>query len=183
MLFKPNTLIYVQRSGVIVYGKHLPTARLDFPVNLVKNLEVLQGTQLLDKYRQFFMDNAINGKRLIMVLDTSIVFEKVIELDKSGKPDMLMQAFIDAMPFEPGKRACAALQTDKQLCMFATNADLYMIIADALKAAGAGKLVASTPSPAYHLTSEQRTLSTAAERFFNDTEVRSVTDFRSVVPV
>lgn len=182
MFFKPNTLIYIQRSGILIAGKRLPTARIDYPEDVVKNLEVLQPTKLADIFKRWLSEHNIHGKRILIVLDTSVIFEKTIELDKSGQPDILLQGFVDAMPFEPGKRACIAVQSAADLRLFAANADLYTIVADALREANAGKLVAITPSAAYNLASDQRTVNAASERFFSDTDVRSSVDFRSVTP-
>src|SRR5690242_8972920 len=157
MLFKPNTLVFVQRNGLLVAGRHVAAARLDFPDDSIRNLEVLLPSKLLERCRQFFAERELHGKRLQLVLDYSVVFEKSIELDKSGKPDIIMEGFVSAMPFDEGKRACLALQAGSVLRLFATNAELYQTIVTAAEAASTGAIEAITPIAAYDLSGTDRT--------------------------
>ena len=182
MLFKPNTLIYLQRSGLLLTGRRLPATRMAFADDIVKNLEVLQKNKLISTCQQFFAGSKLHGRRILIVLDASIVFDKTIELDQSGKPDLLLQAFVDAMPFEPGKRACLGLETGATLRVFATNADLYGAVAEALHMGNAGKVLAVTPAPAYNLSKEERTVSAATERFLSDTTVLTGANFLTSTP-
>ena len=180
---KPNTLLYVQRSSLILTGKRLDSARLDFPPEVVQNLEILAKPKFVELCQQFLTAHEIHGRQIIIVLDASIVSQKVIELDKSGQPDILIQAFIDAMPFDVGKRACLAVQNANSLRLFATNAELYTCVAEAVHAANAGKIDAITPATAYNLSKEDRNLSAATEQFFTNSEVRKRADFHTVTPV
>ncbi len=178
MLFKPNTLILIQRNGLSLTGKHLSSARLSFPDEVMRNLEILQRAKFIDLCRQFFADQHLRGKRLQIILDYSVVFEKNIELDQSGKPDVLMEGFVAAMPFEPGMRACLAVEAGTNLRLFATNADVYLAVAEALKAANAGTLQAITPIAAYNLAETERTIRTATERILKDADVSTKVNFR-----
>jgi hypothetical protein len=183
MFAKPNTLIYLQRSSLMLAGHHIGAARLDLPEDTVKNLAIVDKTKLLTLCEQFFADHQLDRRRIIVVLDGSVVFQKVVELDKTGQPDLLMQAFVDAMPFEPGDRACLAIEEQTSLRLFATSAKLYLAIVDALHIANVGHVMAITPAAAYELDSNNRSISAAAEHFFADSHVRKLADFRTVVPV
>jgi hypothetical protein len=165
---KPNTLAYIQRSSLLVAGKHMAPSRLDFTESVVKNLEIIQHEKFISLCQELFVDSGFRGKRVLVVLDPSIVFEKTIELDQSGQPDILMQGFVDAMPFESGQRASVAIKAGNSLELYATNASIYTAVIDALHAAAISKLVAVTPSGAYHLGGNERTISAASERFFAD---------------
>lgn len=182
MLFKPNTIIFIQRSGLLVAGRRLPSARMDFPDDIVRNLEVVLPSKLLERCRQFFTERELHGKRLLLILDYSVVFEKSIELDQSGKPDLIMEGFISAMPLAEGKRACLALQTGSTLRLFATNAELYQTIVTALDSAGAGAVEGITPIAAYALGENERTIRTATEFILRHSDVGGQVDFRSVIP-
>ena len=182
MLFKPNILILVQRGGLLAAGRRPPSSKLSFPDELVHNLEVLQYDKLVEHCQHFFKDKGIRSKRVQIVLDYSVVFEKVIELDKTGKPDVIMEGFIGAMPFEPGKRACVAVQSATDLHLYATNAELYQAVADALKAAGAGTLLAITPIAAYNLADDQRTVKAATELILKNNDVAKQANFRDALP-
>ncbi len=182
MFLKPNVLIFIQRNRLLVAGKRLPSTHVNFPEDIVHNLEVLQHNKLVDICRQFFTDKNLRRKRLQIVLDYSVVFEKTIELDQSGKPDILIEGFVTAMPFEPGKRSCLAVQTDVNLRLFATNAETYQAVSEALRAAQAGSLVAITPIAAYNLAENERTIRAATDHILKDSEVSKQVNFRDVIP-
>jgi len=180
---KPNTLVYVHRSGLIVAGKHITQARLDFTAQLVTNLEVLDHAKLVERCRLFFTDHDLRKKRVLVVLDNSIVFRKNIELDEAGKPDALTEAFIAAMPFAEGQRACLTIQADDLLQLLATNAPLYQAIADALAETGVAKVTSITPAAAYDLSGTNRNVTAMVERFFKDTPAAKQADFTTAKPL
>lgn len=183
MFDRPNALVYLQRSSLMLAGHHLGAARLDLPEDIVKNHEVIDKAKLLKLCEQFFTEHGLSRRRILVVLDGSIVFQKLVELDKSGQPDLLMQGFVDAMPFEAGSRACLAIEEQTSLRLFATNARLYLAIVDGLHIANAGRVMAITPAAAYSLDSNNRSISAAAEHFFADKQIRKLADFRTVTPV
>lgn len=181
MFSKPNALIYVRRSGLVIAGKGITVARWDFPAELITNLEVLNSSKFLTDAQKFFTEHGLHSKRALMVLDQSIVFEKTVDFDKSGNPEALMQAFVAAMPYKAGKRACISLASDKQLRLFATNVEIYDLLNQALHGAGVAKLIAITPASAYSLSSTQQSLGTAVEQFIKDSTIcRSATFIKAV---
>jgi hypothetical protein len=182
MLFKPNTIVFIQRNGLLVAGRHLSPIRMEFPEDAVHNLEVANLNRLTSVCQQFFTDRELRGKRIQVILDYSVVFEKSIELDQSGKPDIIMEGFVAAMPFDQGKRACLAYQSGSTLRLFAVNAELYQAVVAAIDAADAGTVTAITPVAAYNLTNEQRTIRAAADFILKQTDTSKQVDFQSVVP-
>jgi hypothetical protein len=182
MFLKPNAVVYVRRSGLIVAGKHVKPVRLNFPEEVVNNLEVIQVTKFTAVCEQFFGEHGLHGKRVLIVLDPSVVFTKTVDLSKSGKPDQIAQAFSDAMPFEPGQRSCVALANQAQLQLYATNADLYESLATALRGCGISKLLGITPAAAYQLQEGKLQLGIAMQQFVANTKVRQNANFADAVP-
>lgn len=180
---KPNAIIYLRRNGLVIAGRRVTPARLNFPPELVDNLEILRHDKFIEGCRDFFVAHSIHSKRVLVVLDHSIVFSKEAVLDKPGKPTAIVKAFVDAMPFDAGKRACVTLQGPTTLKLFATNAELYQDLMEALRLSGASKLIAITPAAAYGLDEDHKQLSTAVEKFINDTKVRSQADFANITPL
>ncbi len=183
MLFKPNALVYVHRNGLVVAGKHITQARLVFPPELVTNLEVVHPEKLIEQCRQFFADHDLGGKRVRIVLDSSVVFRKNIELDAAGKPDALTEAFIAAIPFAAGQRACLKVEADKLLQLLATNADLYESIAEALRLCGVTKLVGIVPAAAFDLSGINRDLTAMIERLSRTNPISKQIDFANAKPL
>jgi len=182
MFTKPNAIVYVRRTGLIVAGRRIAPARLTFPADVLANMEVLAPDKFTGGCQQFFKSHGVHGKRALVVLDGSIVFDKNIGLDKSGKPDALADAFLAAMPFEPGKRALLTLRQSDALQLYATNAELYQCLVQALRGAGAAKVTAVTPAPAYDLGQDKPQLAAAIGQFINDTSVRAQADFLGTTP-
>ncbi len=180
MFSKPNAFVYVHRTAVIVVDKHGAQAQLKLPEELFANMEVADSGKLLGLCQQFFTDHGMRHKRVLMVLGYNIVFEKKIALDESGEPKALTKAFVEAIPFEPEQRVCLSVRNDNSLRLFATNADIYTTIRDALDACDAAKIVAITPIAAYDLEGSERTLGVLAERFFKDAVTRKRANFASV---
>ncbi len=182
MIFKPNIIVFMQRNGILVAGRRIKPAKFALTDDLTHNLEVQNRTKLVDTCQQFFTANGLHGKRVLLVLDYSVVFEKAIKLDQSGQPDKLLDGFLQAMPFAAGQRACVGIETGSELRLFATNAALYEAVADALRATGVSSISAITPIAAYNLADTERTLSAAAERILRDGATEKQANFQDVVP-
>jgi hypothetical protein len=177
MFSKPNALVYVHRSGLILYGKHIPQVRLAFPPEQAINLEIPNTRAFAQLCQDFFAGHNVRRTRALVVLDYSVVFEKKVALDKSGQPDTLSEAFEAAIPFEAAQRAHLTVHSPDLLRLFATNKDIYQPIVDALQAAGVAKVVAVVPIALYDLAGTKQTVSALAEALFNDGGLRKRADF------
>jgi len=180
MLFKPNLIVFLQRNGLLIAGRRMKPARFTFADDVIHNLEVEQRDKLVSSSAQFFKDNNLHGKRVLLVLDYSVVFEKTVELDKTGQPDKLLAGFVAAMPFSAGSRACLGVETGSQLRLFATNAAVYQAINDALQQAGVGSVSAVTPIAAYSLGDTERTVNAATEHILKDMSIEKQANFMDV---
>lgn len=176
---KPNALVYVHRSGLLIAGKHIERARLAFPEEVVSHMEILQPEAFAKLCRQFFDMHGLQRKRVLMVLDNDLLFTKKIELGKTGNPDALTDAFIAAMPFEPSQRACLTIQAKSRLQLLATNARIYQATAEALHASGIAKLCAITPVAAYDLRNTERKADALVEHLLKNTHISKAANFLS----
>lgn len=183
MLFKPSIIVFLQRNGLLVAGRRTKSAKFALPDELLHDLEVQNRTKLIDSCQQFFAASGLRGKRVQLVLDYSVVFEKTIKLDQSGQPDKLLDGFVTVMPLADGQRACLGVQSGSELRLFATNAALYEAISDALRAAGVSNVSAITPIAAYNLGGQERTVSAATEHILKDTDVEKRANFQGVTPI
>lgn len=180
MFLKPNAMVYVRRGGLIIAGKHIKPARLTFTDASTVNLEVIDADTFGTLLQDFFKENGIKGQRILVVLDHSVVFTKTISLDESGKPSLLAKNFVDAMPFEPGQRSCLTLRSADALKLFAANADFYQVITDALRDAGASKVIAVTPVAAYGIRETDKLSGAIVDQLLQDSPIRHKADFLSV---
>ncbi|MEO6761552.1 MAG: hypothetical protein ABI220_04230 [Candidatus Saccharimonadales bacterium] len=179
MFSRPSAIIFLRRNSLIVVGRHISAAKLNLPVDIVNNMEVLDRERLVSACQDFFADHDLKSKRCLLVLDQSVVFTKTLEHKKGDDSTSALESYISAMPFEPGKRACLGVEQDDRLLLFATNAELYQTIAEALKLSGAGKLVAITPIAAYELGKDSES-GAAVKRLIEDKIVHAQADFSTV---
>lgn len=176
---KPNAIVYVRRSGLVVAGKKLSPARMNFAAEHIQDLEILRDEVFTETLRDFFVSHQLKNKHVLMVLDDTVVFTKTVALDTAGKPATIAESFIDAMPFSEGKRACLRVLSETELNLYATNGQLYITIADALGQAGISKLLAITPATAYPTDRGKQQLATAIQQYISDTTVRSNANFQN----
>ena len=184
MFAKPKIIVYVRRSNIIIAGKNISAAKLNIPPAIVSNLEVIDGNSFYQSARDFFATRDLKGKKLLIALDDSVVFSKVASLENADKSDInrFVNQYIDAMPFSSGQRACLQIVDNNQLEIYGTNAQLYQLVMEALKEAGAGKVIAVSPTAAYKLSNDLQPAA-AIDRYLNDTETQKIADFLAISPV
>jgi hypothetical protein len=178
MFSKPNAIVYLRRKDLIVGGKRITSGKLTFTVDLIKNLEVLNPDVFVSTCKEFFSTHNFKSKKVQIVLDQNIVFEKNVDTKNIEKNDYdnLIKAFISQIPFEPGRRACIQDIQDDIFNIYATNVNLYQYIIDALNQSGVRKIVAVTPSAAYEIDFSVK-FSVIMKMFIENKNIRKNVDF------
>jgi hypothetical protein len=178
MFKKPNAIIYVRRSGLVLAGKRLAPARTSFDDKYFENMEVLNHEGFIAHCQQFFEEHGLKGKHILMVLDNSIIFSKSSRVENASEAAQIRDDFLAAMPLEPGTKAIVSSQSADGIDIYATNSDIYTDITEAIHRSGAGRLLAITPATAYD-TPDGGKLSAAIQTYVNDTAVRGSSNFMS----
>lgn len=184
MFTKPKIIVYIRRSNIIIAGKGISAAKLNIPPSIMQNMEIIDANSFYQSARDFFATRDIKGKKVLIALDDSVVFSKVASLDGADKSDInkFANQYIDSMPLPIGQRACLQIVDNDQLELYGANAHLYQSVMEALKDAGAGKVIAVSPTTAYKLPADLQP-SAAVDRYLNDTETQKIADFLAVTPV
>jgi hypothetical protein len=184
MLLKPNALVYFRRNDLFIGGKHLSAVKMKFSPEMTKNLEVLNHDTFVSACQSFFDLHDLKSKRVLVVLDQSIVFSKTIQLEDYDKDQLssLVDNFIAAIPFEEGQRACIQTREEKSLQLYATNADLYKVIQESLHLCNVRKILAITPAAAYSIDYSLKP-SEVIDQFLNEKDAGRLYNFASVNPV
>lgn len=182
-MLKPNALVYLRRNDLFIGGKHITAVKMKFTPQLTSNLEVANADAFIGTCQEFFSSHAMKAKRVLLVLDQSIVFTKNVELNEDNKDALaaIAEDYVAAMPFEPGQRACVQIRKDNQLQLYATNAELYMVLQEALRLSGTRKLIAITPAAAYSIDYTSKPAA-VIDQFLDDKEVRRTVDFSTKSP-
>ncbi len=173
---KPTVLVYVQRNNLLLEGRKASAAKLSIPESLITNLEVVDRPQLLEICRQFFESHNVRGQRVLVVLDRSMLFDKVLADTKTAELPQAIDAFRSAAPFNPEQRATVSYRTKQKTAVFVANRDMFQSISEALDRAGA-KLFGITPAPAYGLPQQSPTKAELIAHFLDDKEVVNQANF------
>lgn len=179
---KPNAVVYITPNSVIVAGKKLPPTRLTLGTDIMSNLEIINPEKFRAACKRFFESRDLKGRRVLILLDPRATFNKVLPLDKLGNPRALTEAFVAAMPFERGQRGCVTVNSGNQLNIYATNAQLYQLLADAIRLTGHTKVVAATPAAAYDLSTIEKTFSAALTVYLKDDHLTKLANFLDTQP-
>jgi hypothetical protein len=184
MLSKPNALVYLRRNNLFVTGKHVSPANLAIANDLLNFMEVVDNTKFIATCTDFFSSHGLEGKKVLVVLDQSIVFTKSIILSDANKEgtEAAVNKFIESIPFESGQRAFEQLETDSELELYATNSDLYRSITEALDQSKVRRIVAIIPSYAYKLPKDIKPAE-SVNQFMSNKEVRKIADFSTISPL
>ena len=184
MALGPNAIVYLRRNDLIVGGKHITPGKLKFTSDLLENLELQDPNKFIEACSEFFSAHNLQAKKVLIVLDQSVVFEKLVSTDDPSKGDInyITDNFIASMPYTSGQRSCIKFEADNQLHLYATNADLYRAISDALDLTGIRKLTSVTPAVAYSIDFGGKS-SDIIEQFISDKKVRNKINFSTVSPL
>jgi hypothetical protein len=141
---KPRMILQLKRDMLVAYTTNDEQAKLDFPLAVVRNLEVVDHAKLQEMVGQFADQYGLKGKKLTLVLDDSVVFQKVVPLGPNADAAALHADFQDKMPLEASVCRVQALKIKDQLVLLGTNGALYLYIVQALSAKGV-KVLAVVP--------------------------------------
>jgi hypothetical protein len=162
----PTILIYIKRNSLLLLDGQAST-KLPLPEDAVVDLEVVDATKLTTVCEQFFTAKNLHGKRLLVVLDRAIVFDKIVPLGMGADPGPLVDAFRNSVPIDPGAMKLLNLHKEDKLFLYATNKVLYGTVISVLDRAGV-KVFAVTPAAAYKLPSDTESDSQLAATLLSD---------------
>ncbi|HSE61387.1 MAG TPA: hypothetical protein VLA88_03765 [Candidatus Saccharimonadales bacterium] len=153
MIFQnnPTVALHVTREGLTGYtksGKNGHSQKLSFPPEVVRNLEVVDQPQLAKLVATFAAENKLHGQRVVILLDDSVIFQKIVPAAEEIKQPGVVADFEHKVPFDPEKRRVITLHPKDQLVILGTNRVLYETIATALQTVGA-KVLAAAPMAIY----------------------------------
>ncbi|MBI2034425.1 MAG: hypothetical protein HYT11_01700 [Candidatus Levybacteria bacterium] len=132
---KQSGVIYVDRSGFSLYEKTLPKIiAFPFQPNTVASLDILDRELLGNQIKQFITLNKVKPTTLIMILSTSVLFEKILpEIDEQQKLDEVKK-FLENMPFE--NVSTITYKLEKGYRIIAMNRDFHDVIKQAFELEG-----------------------------------------------
>jgi hypothetical protein len=147
---KPTDFILVERDRLLLYPKG-KVPLLPLSEDVIQYLEVKDGARLQAAVADFAAKNNLRGRRVLLMLDKSIVFQKAILLAKNLDPLAVKADFESRVPFNPEDRQVLSMQQKDRQFLFGVNSAFYHLLMQAIVQAGA-KVTAVTPAIIYGIT-------------------------------
>lgn len=130
---KPRGVFYIDSSRAIFYEGILNTAvALDFPTDVISDLEVINRKKLEDLLASFIQTHKISPQPVIILLSNQITFEKDFE-ENSAELERSINEFLELIPFEGyvstrvlSSRKIKVVAANKELCETAKNTFLRL---------------------------------------------------------
>jgi hypothetical protein len=98
---KQTAIFYVKKDEGILYAKKLSSPlTVQFPKDVVYNLDVISKEKLQLIIQSFIRENTIKPSNIFFILDKNVTFEKDIEEDSIPKQREEIEKFLDIVPFE-----------------------------------------------------------------------------------
>lgn len=96
---------------------------LNFPPNVIKDLEVINPDQIYILIKAFCEFYKISPCRLIMIASEAVCFDKIIQKIEDENSFEFLQNFLDNVPFE--KTVSGVFKVNKETKIIALNKDLF----------------------------------------------------------
>ena len=116
---------------------------------------------------------------MLIVLDSTIVFTKRIELKNPSKDQIReeIEHYADQMPFENGQRAVIYLKNDRLLQLFAVNALIFQGVQEALRRSGRAQVHSYHAGRSVYQIDFTAKPAEVIDQFLDDSEVLRALDF------
>ncbi|MBI2442796.1 MAG: hypothetical protein HYV40_02720 [Candidatus Levybacteria bacterium] len=138
--------LYLDQNGMLIYMTTTPTViQFPFPLDIVRDLEIINKDLLQKEVNELFKNNAIPPTRFILALSPNLLFEKVFTNAKDPQAQADIQQFLDNIPFE---RTGTIIFENAESKLIATNKDLYQTLTKIIQELGS---VVEYIMPAYVL--------------------------------
>lgn len=129
---KPHMILMLSRELLIAHTNKDEQAKLEFPTSVVNNLEVIDATKLVELVGNFADRYGLRGRKLVLVLDDTIVFQKVVALTSRVDATTAQAEFQEKMPLTKTDQRVLSLKLKDQLVLLGANGSYYLLVVQAL---------------------------------------------------
>ncbi len=127
--------IYLRVNSLDFYSsKSTNGAHLDFAQTSVRDLELINKVELVEKIKSFVDQNKIPPSNIIIVLSDSVYFEKDFLDLPIDQQDIAVNNFLENVPFE--SVASRLYTIERGVKIVAANKELYQAIKEAFESKG-----------------------------------------------
>ena len=129
-------ILLLARESLVAHTSKDEQAKLEFPTSVINNLEVIDAAKLSELVGGFADRYGLRGRKLILTLDDSIVFQKVIALASGSGVPIAQAEFQEKIPLAKADQRLLSLKLKDQLVLLGTNGSYYLLVVQALVSHG-----------------------------------------------
>ncbi len=136
LLGRPDSLLYLTRSGFKFFSKNFPKGiTLSIPHNVINDLEIVDQDKLREQIEAYVLENKLTPSSAAILLSEEIIFSKNISLDIK-KQNIEVREFLDEVPFDSKELVYQVKTGIKNSLVMATNSQLFLSIKNILESKG-----------------------------------------------
>ena len=128
----PKMILLLRRNGLVAYTETDQQAKLELPDSVVRYLELVDQTKFKQLVADFSDRYGLRGRKLAIVLDDSMIFQKIVPQAPNLNANQLQTDFLDQLPFEAGQARAISLGAKNQLILLGANSTVYLALVQAL---------------------------------------------------
>lgn len=127
---QPPTVLFLTKNSLsLISSKFKDKINLEFPSDLVANLEITDPHKFEQLVSDFLSQVDLKGERVLIVLAEDILFQK----NFTGPKDVLKEQineFVSEIPFDSQKLKKVELQVKDGILVVAANNEMYQAVAE-----------------------------------------------------
>ena len=139
---KQNGVLWLDKTGLSLYLEDKPFIRLNFTLDIVNNLEIIDKLKLENLLHNFISQNNLDNISLVLIMTSDILFEKDWTLPQTDIQSKEEADFIDNVPFE--NIITHSWIKDNKKKLIAINKDFILFLKEIFEKDN-GRLIAAFP--------------------------------------
>lgn len=128
LIKKQKGALWLDKTGLSLYLENKPFLRLNFPPEMINDLEIIDRLKLQNLIHSFVNQNNLSFLSLIVIITAEVLFEKDWNLPQTDTQLKEEEDFLDSIPFENILEHSWIKDNKKKL--IATNQDLITTLED-----------------------------------------------------
>lgn len=126
---KPKTLLILYPNSLrVYYGKEGDVSQLDFPKDLINNLEVLNPRELSSLINSSLLTSGLKPQEALLLISSDVLEQKIINSSDQAVLEDETNKFFENTPFTRETLSRLILHGRGQLFLYATSKALWQII-------------------------------------------------------
>jgi hypothetical protein len=127
------TIIFIKKNSLEFWTGGV-NKKIGLPTTLVVNLEIKDQENYKKLINSFLTESSLKSQKAVLLLSNEVIFKK--EFPAGTDKDILVEKFLDNIPFEKEKIAKKIASTPQTTTVFVVNKNIYEVLLNLLEELG-----------------------------------------------